>query len=150
ESLLSHYNLELKKKSGVGLHISGKKADKDAFQQALSNVTVVDFSPEERRTVILATLLEMNEPIKLFTLANELKVTEATISHDLDQLEQELSLFHLTLIRKRGYGVEIVGNETDKRAALSDLIATYVDPFEFVSLIKENIQKESAHQLNAI
>lgn len=150
ESLLSHYNLELKKKSGVGLHISGKKADKDAFQQALSNVTVVDFSPEERRTVILATLLEMNEPIKLFTLANELKVTEATISHDLDQLEQELSLFHLTLIRKRGYGVEIVGNETDKRAALSDLIAKYVDPFEFVSLIKENIQKESAHQLNAI
>ncbi|WP_096272481.1 BglG family transcription antiterminator [Paucisalibacillus globulus] len=150
ESLLSHYNLELKKKSGVGLHINGKKADKDAFQQAISNVTVVDFSPEERRTVILATLLEMNEPIKLFTLASELKVTEATISHDLDQLEQEVSLFHLTLIRKRGYGVEIVGNETDKRAALSDLIAKYVDPFEFVSLIKENIQKESAHQLNAI
>ncbi|WP_042143475.1 BglG family transcription antiterminator [Paucisalibacillus sp. EB02] len=150
EGLLSHYNLELKKKSGVGLHISGNDVDRVAFQQVISNVNIVDFSPEERRTIILATLLEMNEPIKLFTLANELKVTEATISLDLDQLEQEVSLFNLTLIRKRGYGVEIVGNETDKRAALSNLIAKYVDPFEFVSLIKENIQKETTHQLNAI
>ncbi|WP_026907098.1 BglG family transcription antiterminator [Paucisalibacillus globulus] len=150
EKLLSTYNLALMKKSGVGLHINGNEADKKKFHQTLSNVTVFDFSPEERRTIILATLLEMNEPLKLFTLANELKVTEATISLDLDQLEQDLAMFHLTLTRKRGYGIEIVGNETNKRAALSDLIAKYIDPFEFVSLIKKNIQKESTHQLNTI
>ena len=150
EKLLSTYNLTLMKKSGVGLHINGNEADKKKFHQTLSNVTVFDFSPEERRTIILATLLEINEPLKLFTLANELKVTEATISLDLDQLEQDLAMFHLTLTRKRGYGIEIVGNETNKRAALSDLIAKYIDPFEFVSLIKKNIQKESTHQLNAI
>ncbi len=150
EETLADYNLNLIKKTGTGLHIIGEKSDKTRLQQALSNAPIADYSPEERRTIILATLLEINEPLKLFALANELKVTETTISLDLDELEIEIASFDLTLIRKRGYGIEIVGKETDKRAALSDLIAKNVDPFEFVSLIKKNILKESTQQLNAI
>lgn len=150
EKILFDYHLKLIKKSGVGMQIIGEEADKAKLQLELSNVSIYDFSPEERQSVILATLLEMNEPVKLFTLAEELKVTDATISHDLDQLEKELASFHLFLIRKRGYGVEIEGNEEEKRAALSYLITKHVDPFEFVTLIKDSIQKKSTHHLNAI
>ncbi|AXI10536.1 transcriptional antiterminator [Oceanobacillus zhaokaii] len=150
EKILFGYHLELTKKSGVGIKIIGDETDKLQLQFALSDVSIYDFSPEERQSVILATLLEMNEPVKLFTLADELKVTEATISHDLDQLEEEVATFHLVLVRKRGYGVEIEGNEEEKRAALSYLITKHVDPFEFVTLIKDSIQKKSTHHLNAI
>ncbi|RDW22179.1 transcriptional antiterminator [Oceanobacillus arenosus] len=150
EKILSDYHLTLVKKSGVGIQIIGDDADRLQLQFALTNVSVYDFSPEERQSVILATLLEMNEAVKLFTLADELKVTDATISHDLDQLEKELAAFQLVLIRKRGYGVKIEGNEEAKRAALSYLITKHVDPFEFVSLIKDSIQMKSTHQLNAI
>ncbi|RDW20796.1 transcriptional antiterminator [Oceanobacillus chungangensis] len=150
EKIIFEYHLELTKKTGVGIRIIGDEADKLQLQLALSDVSIYDFSPEERQSVILATLLEMNEPVKLFTLADELKVTDATISHDLDQLERELSSFQLDLVRKRGYGVKIEGNEEGKRAALSYLITKHVDPFEFVSLIKDSIQKKSTHQLNAI
>mgnify|MGYP000962739402 CR=1 FL=1 len=150
EKILSRYHLKLVKKPGVGLSIMGKVHDKNELQSVLSNVSVYDFSSEERQSVILATLLEMNEPVKLFTLADELKVTEATVSHDLDQLEKVLSTFHLVLIKKRGYGVEIEGSEEAKREALSYLITKYVNPFEFVTLIKDRIQKKSIQQLNSI
>ena len=150
EKIIYKYNLELVKRSGVGLRIIGEENDKRQLNVALSTIPVADFTSEERQSIILATLLEMNEPLKLFTLANELKVTTATISHDLDQVEQELATNHLSLIRKRGYGVEIEGGEADKRRMLSHLISKHVNPFEFVSLIKGNIQKKSQQQLNTI
>lgn len=150
EKLIVNYNLQLIKKSGVGLRIIGNKADKQQLELAISNVIAVDYTPEERQAIILSTLFETNEPIKLFALADELKVTVATISNDLDLLEVELAIFHLQLIRKRGYGVKLEGNEVDKRAAISNLIGKYVDPFEFVSLLKENIRQKSNYPLNTI
>lgn len=150
EKVMVHHNLELTKKSGVGLRIIGDKNDKEQLELTLANGTLSDFIPEERRTIILASLLGAKEPIKLFTLAAELNVTIATVSHDLDQLEGELANLHLSLLRKRGYGVKVEGDEANKRAAISKLITTHVDPFEFVSLVKENIQKKSNQQLKTI
>ncbi|WP_404455464.1 BglG family transcription antiterminator [Virgibacillus necropolis] len=150
EQLIFDHNLELVKKAGVGLRIIGDERDKQQLESQLVSRITSEFTPEERQSLILSSLFETNEPIKLFALANELHVTIATISNDLDQLEEELATYHLELIRRRGYGVKIEGNETDKRSAISQLITKYVDPFEFVSLLKENIQKKSEHPLNAI
>ncbi|MGY0691415.1 BglG family transcription antiterminator [Virgibacillus sp. FSP13] len=150
EKIVFDHNLELMKKSGVGLRIIGDSNDKQQLELTLSNAVASDFTPEERRAIVLATLLETKEPIKLFTLANELNVTIATISNDLDHLEEDLANFHLPLIRKRGYGVKVEGDEANKRAAISRLVTTYVDPFDFVSYLKENIQQKSQHPLNTI
>ncbi|WP_235000458.1 BglG family transcription antiterminator [Virgibacillus dakarensis] len=150
ERIILEYNLELQKKAGVGLRIIGDENDKQQLELTLSNAATADFTPDERQAIILSTLLEATEPIKLFTLANELKVTIATISNDLDQLENELAGFDLSVIRRRGYGVKVEGDETNKRAAISKLITKYMDPFEYVSLLKETIQKKSQQQLNTI
>ncbi|ASK62512.1 transcriptional antiterminator [Virgibacillus phasianinus] len=150
EKLIFDHNLELLKKSGSGLRITGDRMNKQQLEAALSGASSSDYTLEERQTIILAALLEAKEPMKLFTLANELKVTIATISHDLDQLEEELAKFNLHLVRKRGYGVRIEGNETNKRSAISNLIAKNVDPFEFVSLLKENLGKKLKQPLTVI
>ena len=142
EDILMQHHLELLKKPGAGIRIIGEYANREKLESELNEVAASEFTPEERQTIILSTLLEGNEPVKLFTLANELNVTVATISHDLDQLEKEIVAQNLTLIRKRGYGVEITGNEKDKRAVISNLISKNVDPFEFVSLVKENIRRK--------
>lgn len=142
ENFLFDFHLELEKKSGVGLRILGSKANKQRLERILSNVVSKDYTQEERKTMILSILLEIKEPVKLFALANELDVTIATVSHDLDQLEEELANFHLTLIRKRGFGVKIEGKEANKRSAITYLISKYVDPFAFTSLLKENIQSK--------
>ncbi|PAV31278.1 transcriptional antiterminator [Virgibacillus profundi] len=150
EKLMADYNLKLKKKAGVGLQIIGDKRDKQKLERLLANVASSNFTSDERQAVILSTLFDTNEPIKLHALASELKVTVATISNDLDQMEEELADYQLQLIRKRGYGVKVEGDEGDKRAAISNLISKYVDPFDYISLLKESIQKKSQQQLNTI
>ncbi len=49
-------------------------------------------------------------------------MTAATVSHDLDKAEEWLSFFDLQLIRRRGYGVEVVGTEKSRRRAMSSLM----------------------------
>jgi len=143
ERILSDFELELIKKSGVGLFISGREERKNALLNELQTVSPYGFSSEERQVIILSSLLEMNEPIKLFTLANELKTTIAAITQDLDQIERDIREFDLRLVRKRGYGVQIEGDESGKRAVLSKLISSYMDVFELIYQAKENIQKQT-------
>ncbi|GGN58075.1 BglG family transcription antiterminator [Oceanobacillus indicireducens] len=142
EKILLNHRMELDKKAGVGLQIVGEQADQQLLERLLTSISPNDYTQEERQAMILSMLLEANEPVKLFTLAHELDVTVATISNDLDQLEAELENFHLTLTRRRGYGVQIEGDEANKRSAITHLIAKYVDPFSFISLLKENIQNK--------
>ncbi|GGJ94792.1 transcriptional regulator MtlR [Lentibacillus kapialis] len=140
ERMLSDYHLALNKQSGVGLRISGVEADKQQLMSDIAGTSWSEFTPEERQTIVLSTLLETDEPVKLFTLAANLRVTTATVSHDLDQLEKELSDYKLQLIRRRGYGVRIEGKEADKRAAISSLISEHVDTSEMVSFLKQQAQ----------
>ena len=100
--------------------------------------------------MILCTLYESSEPVKLFALANELRVAIATISTDLTKLEEQLEHFQLSILKKRGYGVELNGSEKAKRRAISYMIAKSLKEDEFLSLIKESIQKKSAIQDNSI
>ncbi|WP_047982692.1 BglG family transcription antiterminator [Ornithinibacillus contaminans] len=137
--IVSNFDLSLSKQSGVGHRLIGTNQAKHDLKTAISTLSSSEFTSEERQAIILSTLLEAKEPTKLFTLANELDVSLATISNDLDQLETDMEAFNLQLIRKRGYGVEINGEEIKKRAALSQLITKYVEPFKFVALRnKEN------------
>ncbi|WP_077329159.1 BglG family transcription antiterminator [Virgibacillus siamensis] len=148
EEMVAGYGLQLDRQSGVGLQLSGDSEAKHELEKEVSNTAFSDFTAEERQAIIFSTLLEMDEPIKLFTLANELKVTIATVSNDLDLLENELHTYNLSLVRKRGYGVRMEGNESNKRAALSSLIASHMDPFKYVALLKKNIKKQQ--QTNTI
>ena len=53
-------------------------------------------------------------------------------------------------MKKRGYGIELSGSEKAKRRAISYVIAKTLKEDEFLSLIKESIQKKSAIQENTI
>ena len=100
--------------------------------------------------MILCTLYESSEPVKLFALANELGVAIATISSDLLKLEEQLKPFKLSIVKKRGYGIEISGSEKAKRRAMSYVIAKTLKEDELFSFIKERIQKKSGNQENSI
>jgi mannitol operon transcriptional antiterminator len=150
EDILVEYNLSLQKKSGVGVQITGDKSKIRELELFLFNLFHTEYTPDERQTIILCELLETNGPVKLLGLANDLNVTIATVSADLTKLEERLQHFGLSLIRKRGYGVEIEGDEGAKRRAMSHLISEYLDESEILSLARENIQKRSTQQINTI
>ncbi|MBS8265674.1 PRD domain-containing protein [Mesobacillus boroniphilus] len=150
EDILMEYELTLLKKSGVGVQISGSPEKIRQLELFLFNLFHTEYTPDERQTIILCELLETKGPVKLLGLANDLNVTIATVSADLSKLEDKLESFGLSLIRKRGYGVELEGDEAAKRRAMRNLISAYLDESEILSLARENIQKRSTQQTNTI
>lgn len=150
ELTLKEYDLELIKKSGVGIQITGDEERMEDLKLSLFQLSYNEYTPEERQTMILCSLLEAKEPVKLVSLAHDLNVTIATISNDLTKLESRLLDFGLTLVRKRGYGVEVTGDEKAKRRAMSQIIAQNLNETEFLSLVRENIQKKSLHTADSI
>ncbi|WP_431800437.1 BglG family transcription antiterminator [Halobacillus andaensis] len=139
EESLKSYGLTLKKKSGSGLLLQGDQEKRQKLLMEINQQSAIDYTPEERHLMILSRLLEAKEPVKLLSLSNELGVTVATISNDLDKIEGELYGFHLTLIRKRGYGVEIQGEEAKIREAIGFLIMRYMDELDLLNILRENI-----------
>lgn len=150
EPELKKYQLKLLKKSGVGVAIDGTEEQKEELRLSLFNQTSVEYSPEERKLLMLCQLLESTEPIKLIALAYDLKVTTATISYDLDEIADWLNKYGLTLIRRRGYGVELSGSESAKRKVMSALIAEHLDEFELLGVLKDNIHSKSTKNINTV
>lgn len=148
EDTLENYQLHLIKKTGVGLSVSGTVENKQRLQKEMKNVASLDYTPDERQTIILMSLFATREPIKLFAFASDLQVTISTVSNDLDVLEEQLKEHNLKLLRRRGYGVQIKGEERNKRQAINNLITTYIDPFELVSLYKKSKEKKLKQQDN--
>ncbi|MFD2706087.1 BglG family transcription antiterminator [Salibacterium lacus] len=137
------YNLNLIKSAGKGVRIEGSCEDKQELELSLLQPSVVEYTAQERRTLILCRLLESVEPLKLQTFAAELKVTSATISYDLDQLETWFETTDLSLTRRRGYGVTVSGSESAKRAAMSSLIAENFGENDLFRLMRENIKSKN-------
>jgi mannitol operon transcriptional antiterminator len=119
--------LTLEKQSGRGLRVEGTAEAREQTLKALRETGTSVLTPEGRRLSLLRTLLGADEPIKLRALASGLKVSVGTVSRDLDGVEDWLADFDLSLLRKRGYGVEVHGAEDDRRRAMSRLILENLD-----------------------
>ncbi|MFB5663656.1 BglG family transcription antiterminator [Alteribacillus sp. HJP-4] len=139
DSFLTSRGLAIKKSTGKGVSLTGTKENMKELSLQLLQQSPAEYTAEERRILEICTLLESKEPIKLTALAIDLKVTAATISHDLDRLEDWLSFFELTLTRRRGSGVQLEGSETAKRRAMSSVIAENFREEDFFSMIRKNI-----------
>lgn len=91
ESSLKKYNLSFQSKAGTGVWIEGDKADKDKLSALLMADDTLDVSnKDERIKKLILELLKESEPQKLFYYANMLGVSEATISNDLDEVQNGL------------------------------------------------------------
>lgn len=127
ESILETYGIELRKKSGKGIQLLAKPEKLEVLRHLLDGRVDVEYSAEERRMLLLCVLLQEEEPIKLFTLSHDLAVTIPTITHDLDELDSWVKRSNLTLVRKRGYGVELSGTEANKRRIILRLAKNGLD-----------------------
>jgi mannitol operon transcriptional antiterminator len=124
---LGRRDLTLVRRAGRGVRVEGTNGARDRALEDLRDVAPAALSPEERRISLLRRLLGSDEPIKLRALASELKVSVGTVSRDLDGVEDWLADLGLSLLRKPGYGVEVVGTEADLRLAVGRLILENLD-----------------------
>nr|WP_310942864.1 BglG family transcription antiterminator [Paenibacillus doosanensis] len=151
EQIVEAYGLKLHKKSGIGIQIYADDPERlESFRERLSRTSAVDFSAEDRKVWILCSLLEAQEPVKLFTLAHDMKVTMPTVAHDLDELESWIGKRGLQLVRRRGYGVEINGSETSKQKAIGYLAGEHLDDSDLFGPTGRTVRPATAKLLNMV
>ena len=136
--MASDRDLVLKRKTGTGISIVGDAEKQKAFLAQLKANAPVGFTAQERLTILAGQLLKNSEPIKLFTLAKQLNVTDGTVSNDLDKLETWFREHGLMLVRRPGLGVYVEGDERAIRRALISILYENLDEEHLLRLIRED------------
>lgn len=126
--ILKKFSLSLISKTGVGIWLEGAQEDRELLRQQLTGQDNVDYADKNlRRKQLILEMLKDQEPKKLYYYANLLGVSEATVSKDLEHVEEWFANYQLKIVRKQGYGVALQGRERDYRTAIREFIARNID-----------------------
>ncbi|SHJ55768.1 BglG family transcription antiterminator [Paramaledivibacter caminithermalis] len=148
--------LRLNKKTGVGTSIEGPEENKIQLFQAINKDShyIEPYSRKGRHNYILKRLFMHSGSLTTKELADELYVCTTTIHKDLKTIEKWIAPFNLKLIKKRNYGIEIVGDEDDYRKAISYLISEVKNVEELQELLyseyKGRIDYKTLAQLKSL
>lgn len=150
EEVLNAVGLQLEKKSGAGILVAGSDVKRYALAKRIESGEKREYTPTERRSIIISKLLASREPIKLFALSSAVHVTDSTISNDLDKLEPTFRELGLKLLRKPGLGVSLLGDERDLRRAIVRYIYEHVGEENLLNLMRDNLPEndESVAQVS--
>lgn len=117
--ILEQYHLSLSTRPGLSL-----KGDRTALAGALdSRQAPGALDRDERQDMLLYELLRAEEKEKLVVYAARFQVSEATISHGLEDLQKRLESWELKLSRDG----TITGSEEARRQAMASLVRDGVE-----------------------
>lgn len=97
EPFLASFNIELERVTKKGLQLSGNSSAVHSLKNELIQQVTIDLSQEEQKVIILYALIQAKEPIKQYSLAHEIGVSTQTLAKLLDELDDELDQYQLTL-----------------------------------------------------
>lgn len=121
---LKKYNLTLQSKSGSGIWLAGNEEDRRTLLLELKEKSELDATNKESRRQKLAyELLRDRDPKKLYYFSNLFGVSEATISRDLEIIEEWFCPYHLKVEKRPGMGVFLSGAEQDYRTAVQEFVS---------------------------
>lgn len=125
---LKSYEVRFMSKTGVGIWLEGSSEEKTRLLEMVDAGDSYDASDrEKRRKRLILEILKEKGLKKLFYYSSQFRVSEATISADLEAVESWLNLFELHVVRKPGSGVSIEGSEDNYRKAIRAFINENMD-----------------------
>lgn len=128
EFLLQKYpHIVIERKPSIGVIVKGDEKEKQKLFRDLSLLDEKDVSQDYRKLQLIKALLTADKPVTMQQLANQFYVSKSAISYDLEEIEDWLQSFGLTLIRKPHLGLKVEGTEKAWRSALSQLVELLVD-----------------------
>ncbi len=103
DASLKKYKVSLQTKTGIGIWLDGEEADKKNLLSILMDEDVIDSGDkDDRRKRLILEILKDRTPKKLYYYGNIFGVSEATISNDMEAIENWFHQFDLKIIRKQG------------------------------------------------
>lgn len=128
DSSLRGYELHFYSKTGVGVWLEGSEEEKERLRQEIQSGDEYDVSNrEERRKRLILEILKEKGLKKLFYYSSQFRVSEATVSTDLEAIETWLNKYGLYVSRKPGSGVSVEGSEENYRRAICAFINENMD-----------------------
>ncbi|WP_040030443.1 BglG family transcription antiterminator [Staphylococcus cohnii] len=146
EPFLASFNIDLERVTKKGLQLSGNSSAVHSLKNELIQQVTIDLSQEEQKVIILYALIQAKEPIKQYSLAHEIGVSTQTLAKLLDELDDELVQYQLTLQKKRGEGIHLYGAESKKRELLSQLMVNNLNSTSVYSVIENHFVYQSINQ----
>ena len=142
---LKQYKVRIAK-IGDELVINGNQKDIDRIRKLFGGMPPLWLLTQEQRQVLItAQLLLAKEPIKSAYFGSQFNVVEGTIIFYLDKIEGWLRTKNLKLIRRRGYGLEIIGSDWSKRNAFAELLYHFKSISELLAFLYEDNNDYSLH-----
>ena len=115
-------DFHLIKKPRVGMYVDEDQETRKFLQELVQmEQRKTAFTKEERQDRILSEIFTNQEPLKYFYFTSLFHISDGTLANDLDDLEQWMEHYNLSLIRKPGLGISWDGKEEDYRQAASVL-----------------------------
>lgn len=142
EDFLYDNDFSLIKKPGQGLILNESTESISYLYELLDMVdSSKQYEKVERVNFILSRLLTSKEPIKYFVFTLYLNISEKTLTDDLTIIEKWLSVYDISLIRKRGVGLSIKGSEKSIRKAQAKLINEMLDDDKKIEILTDIYDK---------
>lgn len=128
-SALKGYEIRFCSKTGVGVWLEGSTEEKERLGRDIGNSND-DYNAadrEKRRKRLILEILKEKGLKKLFYYSSQFRVSETTISKDLEAVEDWLNGYGLVINRKPGSGISVEGSEESYRRAIRAFISENID-----------------------
>ena len=148
EKWLSDNNFKFIRKPGVGLVLDESLENQKRILELLEIENIEkEYSKDERRKYILIELLSAKEPLKSFYFTSKFKISEGTLSNDLDFLTEWLKNYNISIIRKQGLGIYVEGSEDGYRQAIANAVYEFMTEEDILGLLNNKKQKKDSSKI---
>ncbi|WP_281758385.1 BglG family transcription antiterminator [Alicyclobacillus hesperidum] len=145
QSWVDTFGLHLETADGK-IALTGAVAGMERMRAAVGELpTALAITPKSREVFVALDLLMEEGPMKLAYLGKQLRVTPASLSHQLNDVAAWLRDRGLHMIRRQGYGVEVTGDEERRREALAELVHAQISPIDLMKLMHADASKRMRH-----
>lgn len=148
EKWLKEKQFRFIRKPGVGLMLDETiERQQELFELLQKENVEQSYSKEERIALLLGELLTSKEPLKSYYFTSKFKISDGTLSNDLDEAQEQLKTFEIELIRKPGIGIYLKGGENNYRQAMVQLLYKIMDEKELIHLLSGKITEKTRPKL---
>ncbi|MDQ0361473.1 HTH domain-containing protein [Breznakia pachnodae] len=110
---IKFYGAVIESKPGKGYILEVR--DEELFNKIFDEKEIVFVDSESRWEYLVKLFIESDTYLKIDDLAEDLYVSRKVISNSIKTAEEFLNIYNLYLIRKPHYGIQLTGEEYDKR-----------------------------------
>ena len=147
EKWMSDNDFNFERKPGVGMLVGEAPETLRFIEELLDADNLVPmYSRQERRKHILGELLFSDEPVKSLVFTSKYKISDGTLSEDLDVLDTWLRDYNVQIIRRPGLGVFVEGTELAIRQAISNAVLEFCDVERIPGLITQGTSDDEKMQ----